>query len=69
MVVDISELDAGGQYPCVQPKSQVVSKLPSTSSCVTKKFFGEFDVQRLVFVEHIQGISDDQPAPLGTPPS
>jgi hypothetical protein len=57
MVVDISELDAEGNIPVAEVAGRLKTALDIER--VTKKFFGEFDVQRLVFVEHIQGISDD----------
>jgi hypothetical protein len=57
MVVDISELDAEGNISV----SEVANRLKAALDVerVTKKFYGEFDTQRLAFVEHIHGISDD----------
>ncbi|MEI6196646.1 MAG: DNA methyltransferase [Verrucomicrobiota bacterium] len=57
MVVDISELDADGNIPVTEVAGRLKAALDVER--VTKKFFGEFDTQRLAFVEHIHGISDD----------
>ena len=57
MVVDISELDAEGNIPVTEVANRLKTALDIER--VTKKFYGEFDTQRLAFVEHIQGISDD----------
>ena len=57
MVVDISELDAEGNIPVTEVAGRLKAALDVER--VTKKFFGEFDTQRLAFVEYIQGISDD----------
>ncbi len=57
MVVDISELDAEGNIPVTEVANRLKTALDIER--VTKKFYGEFDSQRLAFVEHIQGISDD----------
>ncbi len=57
LVVDISELDAEGNISI----SEVAGRLKAALDVerVTKKFYGEFDTQRLAFAEHIRGISDD----------
>ncbi len=57
MVVDISELDAEGNIPVTEVAGRLKAALDVER--VTKKFYGEFDTQRLAFVEHIQGINDD----------
>ncbi|MCC6823544.1 MAG: hypothetical protein IT579_22695, partial [Verrucomicrobia subdivision 3 bacterium] len=57
MVVDISELDAEGNIPVTEVANRLKAALDVER--VTKKFYGEFDTQRLAFVELIQGISDD----------
>ena len=57
MVVDISELDAQGNIPVTEVANRLKAALDVER--VTKKFFVEFDTQRLSFVEHIQGIEDD----------
>jgi hypothetical protein len=57
LVVDISELDAEGNIPVTEVANRLKAALDVER--VTKKFYGEFDTQRLAFVEHIQGISDD----------
>ena len=57
MVVDISELDAEGNIPVTEVAGRLKAALDVER--VTKKFYGEFDTQRLAFVELIQGISDD----------
>src|ERR1039458_443766 len=58
MVVDISDLDAQGNIPVTEVAGRLKAALDVER--VTKKFFGEFDTQRLAFVEHISGISDDR---------
>src|SRR6266545_4529311 len=57
MVVDISELDAEGNIPVTEVANRLKTALDIER--VTKKFYGEFDTQRLAFVKHIHGISDD----------
>lgn len=57
MVVDISELDAEGNIPVTEVAGRLKAALDVER--VTKKFYGEFDTQRLEFVELIEGISDD----------
>jgi hypothetical protein len=57
MVVDISELDAEGNIPVTEVAGRLKAALDVER--VTKIFYGEFDIQRLAFVELIQGISDD----------
>jgi hypothetical protein len=57
MVVDLSELDAEGNIPIAEVAGRLKAALDVER--VTKQFYGEFDTQRLAFVEHIQGISDD----------
>ncbi|HMJ66530.1 MAG TPA: hypothetical protein VK615_14390 [Candidatus Binatia bacterium] len=56
MVVDISELDAKGNLPLTEAASRLKNALDVER--VTKRFFREFDEQRIAFVEHIQGIDD-----------
>src|SRR5260221_8810026 len=58
MVVDISELDAEGNIPVTEVANRLKAALDVER--VTKKFYGEFDIERLAFVEHIHGISDDR---------
>jgi len=57
MVVDISELDADGNIPVTEVAGRLKAALDVER--VTKKFYGEFDTQRLAFVELIEGITDD----------
>ena len=57
MVVDISELDAEGNIPVTEVANRLKTALDVES--VTKKFYREFDTQRLEFIEHIQGIGDE----------
>lgn len=57
MVVDISELDAEGNIPVTEVAGRLKAALDVEH--VTKKFYGEFDTQRLAFVELIDGITDD----------
>jgi len=57
MVVDISELDAEGNIPVTEVAGRLKAALDVER--VTKKFYGEFDTQRLAFIELIDGINDD----------
>jgi hypothetical protein len=57
LVVDISELDAKGSIPLTEVSRRLKDALDVER--VTKKFFKDFDAQRLVFIELIQGIDDD----------
>jgi len=57
MVVDISELDAEGNIPVTEVANRLKTALDVER--VTKKFYGEFDQQRLAFVELIEGIPDE----------
>jgi hypothetical protein len=58
IVVDINELDDQGHFPLAQLVDRMKSALDVER--VTKKFFKEYDAQRLVFVELIQGIPDER---------
>ncbi len=58
IVVDINELDEQGRFPLAQLVDRMKSALDVER--VTKKFFKEYDAQRLVFVELIQGIPDER---------
>lgn len=58
MVVDISELDETGSLPVTEVATRLKKALDIER--VTKKFFGEFDIQRLDFLNLIQGIEDDR---------
>jgi hypothetical protein len=58
MVVDISELDATGSLPVTEVASRLKKALDIER--VTKKFFREFDKQRLEFLDLIIGIDDDR---------
>jgi hypothetical protein len=58
MVVDISELDATGSLPVTEVASRLKKALDIER--VTKKFFREFDQQRLEFLDLIIGIDDDR---------
>ncbi|AGX86694.1 type II restriction enzyme methyltransferase subunit [Candidatus Symbiobacter mobilis CR] len=58
IVVDINELDEHGHFPLAQLVDRMKSALDVER--VTKKFFKEYDAQRLVFVELIQGIPDER---------
>lgn len=58
IVVDLNELDEQGQFPLAQLADRLKSALDVER--VTKKFFKEYDTQRLVFVELIQGIPDER---------
>ena len=57
MVVDLSELDAEGNISITEVAGRLKAALDVER--VTKKFYGEFDTQRLAFVDLIEGISDD----------
>jgi hypothetical protein len=56
IVVDINELDEHGHFPLAQLVDRMRSALDVER--VTKKFFREYDTQRLAFVELIEGIPD-----------
>jgi len=58
IVVDINELDEQGHFPLARLVDRMKSALDVER--VTKKFFKEYDAQRLVFVELIQGIPDER---------
>ncbi len=58
MVVDISELDEKGSLPVTEVATRLKKALDIER--VTKKFFGEFDRQRLDFLNLIEGIEDDR---------
>ncbi|MDD5033893.1 MAG: hypothetical protein PHE55_03975 [Methylococcaceae bacterium] len=58
IVVDINELDEQGNFPLAQLVDRMKSALDVER--VTKKFFREYDSQRLVFVELIQGIPGER---------
>ena len=58
IVVDINELDEQGHFLFAQLVDRMKSALDVER--VTKKFFREYDAQRLVFVELIQGIPDER---------
>ncbi len=57
LVVDISELDAQGNIPLTEVARRLKDALDVER--VTKKFYGDFDIQRLEFTELIRGIKDD----------
>ncbi len=58
IVVDINELDGQGHFPLAQLVDRMKSALDVER--ITKKFFREYDAQRLSFVDLIQGISDER---------
>ncbi len=58
IVVDINELDEQGQFPLAQLVERLQSALDVER--VTKKFFKEYDAQRLTFIELIQGIPEER---------
>lgn len=58
IVVDINELDEQGRFPLAQLVERMRSALDVER--VTKKFFKEYDAQRLAFVDLIQGIPDER---------
>jgi hypothetical protein len=58
IVVDINELDEQGHFPLAQLVDRMKSALDVER--VTKKFFKEYDAQRLAFVELIEGIADER---------
>lgn len=58
MVVDISELDASGTLPVTEVATRLKKALDIER--VTKKFFRDFDTQRLDFLNLIDGIQDDR---------
>lgn len=57
MVVDISELDAEGNIPVLEVANRLKAALDVEH--VTKKFYAEFDAERLSFLDHIEGIDDE----------
>ncbi len=58
IVVDINELDEQGRFPLAQLVERMRSALDVER--VTKKFFKEYDAQRLALVDLIQGIPDER---------
>jgi hypothetical protein len=58
MVVDISELDETGSLPVTEVATRLKKALDIER--VTKKFFRDFDTQRLDFLNLIEGIQDDR---------
>ena len=58
IIVDINELDENGQFPLAQLTERMRSALDVER--VTKKFFREYDEQRLRFVELIKGIPNEK---------
>ncbi len=58
MVVDISELDAIGTLPVTEVATRLKKALDIER--VTKKFFRDFDKERLDFLNLIDGIQDDR---------
>lgn len=58
MVVDISELDETGRLPVTEVATRLKKALDIEK--VTKKFFRDFDVQRIDFLNFIEGIKDDR---------
>jgi hypothetical protein len=58
MFVDMSELDNEGNLSVVEAARRVKQALDVEP--VTKKFYGEFDRERLRFVEYIDGIDNDR---------
>jgi len=57
MVVDISDLDAEGNIPVTEVANRLKTALDVER--VTKKFFREFDEERIAFLKYIQGIDDE----------
>ena len=57
MVVDITELDAEGNIPVTEVAHRLKAALDVER--VTKKFYRDFDEQRLAFVELIEGVPDE----------
>lgn len=57
MVVDMSELDQHGDINVLEVAGRLKKALDI--EWVTKKFYTEFDAQRLEFIELIQGIDDE----------
>ncbi|MDX9708036.1 MAG: hypothetical protein RBT64_00655 [Trichloromonas sp.] len=58
MVVDISELDATGTLPVTEVATRLKKALDIER--VTKKFFRDFDKERLDFLNLIDGVQDDR---------
>ena len=58
IVVDINELDECGHFPLAQLVDRMKAALDVER--VTRKFFKDYDAQRLVFVELIEGIPDER---------
>ena len=58
ILVDINELDEDGRFPLARLLERMKSALDVER--VTKRFFRDYDAQRLVFVELIQGIHDQR---------
>jgi hypothetical protein len=58
MIVDISELDETGSLPVTEVATRLKNALDIER--VTKKFFRDFDKERLDFLNLIDGIQDDR---------
>jgi len=58
IVVDINELDEHGGFPLAQLVDRMKAALDVER--VTRKFFKDYDAQRLAFVELIEGIPDER---------
>ena len=58
IVVDINELDERGHFPLAQLVDRMKAALDVER--VTRKFFKDYDAQRLAFVELIEGIPDER---------
>jgi Putative DNA-binding domain len=58
MFVDISEFDEDGNVGVIAVATKL--KLALDTEAVTKRFYADFNRERLDFLEHIQGIEDDR---------
>lgn len=58
IVVDINELDEHGHFPLAQLVDRMKAALDVER--ITRKFFKDYDAQRLAFVELIEGIPDER---------
>jgi hypothetical protein len=58
LVVDISELDAGGDIPITKMAERLKQALDVER--VTKRFYAEYQAQHLEFIEHIGGIENER---------
>ena len=58
IVVDINELDEHGHFPLAQLVDRMKAALDVER--ITRKFFKDYDAQRLAFVELIEGIPDQR---------